>query len=311
MHNNSTKKILTYIFIAIVIFFFARYVVGNFQEIKSFEINVHFGWLILSLVLWTTSYAGFAFVWREILVALDKNIILSKLEALRFYNLTEFSKYIPGGVWSVFSRAYYGESMNTSRRNVLAASAIDAVLTAAVILIMGGIFMVLYFGGDHFSLIIAAFFIGLAGMASLHPKIFYRLANFVLKKLGREPLVIGVLSYKRTLNMALFYGFLYIVNSISFFVFVGAFIGFDWSHFFLITATYCLSVGLGIVVFFAPSGIGVREGLMSYFLSFIVASPLPGLISIGSRLWMTAGEIVLLFSAILLKKLQARQKPEL
>lgn len=310
MIKISIKKIVTYLFILVVAFFFARYVIGNYQEIKNFEINFSFEWLIVSLILWVTSYAGFALIWREILVTLDKNVTVSKLEALHFYNLTEFSKYIPGGIWSVLSRAYYGEHLNTSRRNVLAASAIDAILTVAVILIIGGIFLALYFGGNHFYLIITAFLVGLAGMVVLHPKIFYRLANFTLKKLKREPLEVGVISYKKMLHLSFFYGSLYIVNSISFFVFVAAFIGFDWNHIFLVMAAYCLSIGLGIIVFFAPSGIGVREGMMSYFLGFVAVSPLPGLISIGSRLWMTAGEVVLLLSAGFLKKIQKLRKKE-
>lgn len=51
----------------------------------------------------------------------------------------------------------------------------------------------------------------------------------------------------------------------------------------------------GFVVIIAPSGLGVREGMMSLMLSSFIVTPLAIAISFLSRVWITVFELIMLF----------------
>ena len=55
-----------------------------------------------------------------------------------------------------------------------------------------------------------------------------------------------------------------------------------------------LSSTLGLIAIFAPSGLGVREGVLVYLLSLSDAGPVAVIISVLTRIWMTLIEIGLI-----------------
>ena len=66
---------------------------------------------------------------------------------------------------------------------------------------------------------------------------------------------------------------------------------------------YGISCIIGILAIFAPSGIGVREGIMVLGLGLVMPSEYAVIISIVSRLWMSVSELVLIGIAFVVNKL--------
>ena len=311
MNDAWFRKICTFVFVLLVIFFFFLYVKENWEAVSRFEFTLQTPLFFLSLLAWTLSYSGFAFLWRRILLGIDPQARISRREALKFYMLTEFSKYIPGSIWTVVSRAYYGKHLNTNRRNVLGASAIDAVLTTTVMLTVGGVFLLFHFSNTHLWLVVPVFFFSALGFIILNPKILHALINFVFKKFRREPLThIQLPSHTTIFLLSLRYGMLYIANAISFFIFVSSITPLELNQLSLVAAAYLLSIGFGVAVFFAPSGLGVREGIMTYLLAFVVVTPLPLFIALFARLWMTLGEVILLGISLTIANLPRKYTPQ-
>ena len=203
-YKINKKIIISYIFIFLAILFFTKYVWTNFVEIKNIEFVFKPVFLFISFFLWCISYSGYSFIWRRILISIDKNITISKTSSFKMYILTEFSKYIPGSVWSVFARTYFSNKLNTQKRHILTASAIDAILAAITILALGSFFLILHFSTTHLFLILIASGISIFGFILLHPKIFYFVSNFVLEKMGREKIHLDfMLSYKKIIYFSL------------------------------------------------------------------------------------------------------------
>ena len=63
-----------------------------------------------------------------------------------------------------------------------------------------------------------------------------------------------------------------------------------------------LSAIIGILSLFAPSGIGVREGVLIAGLLLIMPEEYAVIISIVSRLWVTVAELVLILLAFISEK---------
>jgi len=51
---------------------------------------------------------------------------------------------------------------------------------------------------------------------------------------------------------------------------------------------------LGMIAFFAPAGLGVREGSLFFLLSKIMPEAEAAVISISSRVWMMCSELILI-----------------
>jgi uncharacterized membrane protein YbhN (UPF0104 family) len=69
-----------------------------------------------------------------------------------------------------------------------------------------------------------------------------------------------------------------------------------------------ISSTLGLIAIFAPSGLGVREGVLVYLLSLMMPPPIAVIISILTRIWMTLIEIGLIGMVYLLGQVQQREK---
>ena len=69
---------------------------------------------------------------------------------------------------------------------------------------------------------------------------------------------------------------------------------------------YGLSTIIGILALFAPSGLGVREGILTAGLCLIMPEEYALTISLISRLWQTVAEILLVSGAFLVNQVKRR-----
>ncbi len=65
---------------------------------------------------------------------------------------------------------------------------------------------------------------------------------------------------------------------------------------------YGLAAIIGILSIFAPSGIGVREGILILGLSLVMPQEYAVIISVVSRLWSTIAELLLVMMAFIVNK---------
>ena len=71
---------------------------------------------------------------------------------------------------------------------------------------------------------------------------------------------------------------------------------------------YGLSCIIGILAVFAPSGLGVREGIMLLGLGLVMPKEYAVIISIISRLWQTVAELILIAIAFIVNKIMEFRK---
>jgi glycosyltransferase 2 family protein len=79
---------------------------------------------------------------------------------------------------------------------------------------------------------------------------------------------------------------------VSFTLFVGSVHPVAWQDVPLLGATYAAAWVIGFLSFLTPGGIGVREGVLAYLLGLWLPPGVAIVISLLSRLWIVAGELV-------------------
>jgi hypothetical protein len=67
-----------------------------------------------------------------------------------------------------------------------------------------------------------------------------------------------------------------------------------WTYFLYVTGAHAVAGIAGVLSLFAPSGIGVRDGLMYFFLSRIMPAYQATLASLGLRIWLTGCELIVI-----------------
>ncbi len=204
--------------------------------------------------------------------------------------LAQMGKYVPGKIFTVAGFAWMMRRFGVPVSFGLTA----VVLLTGVFVLLGVVLSVpLMFqeplagmvphGGLLCALLLAA------GLACLHPRILGGVANFFLRLLRRPPilvshrkasyvqLVLNCLGQWLLIGLSMYF----MLKSIS-----GAPIGLR--SFGVIVAASALSTTLGILVFFIPAGLGVRETVLLATLQ----SAIPGL-SVDVLLWAILGTRVI------------------
>ena len=305
----TAQRVVMYVLILLTLFFLSKNLWTDWQSVTNYEFSLDFARLLSASIMLIAAYVSFAVMWNTILRKTETQSTLSHFQAVKIYMMTELAKYLPGKIWSVTGKIYLGARLGIPKKSLLVSSLINAVLHIIGILFVGAVFLILSLPVYPAIVLLTAVVIIALGLIGLHPKIFYPITNFILNKIGKNsiPKEMG-LSYKKIIKFFITYMAVDIFLGAAFYVFVAALTPVSVDNFFLIVSSFCLASGLGMVAFFTPSGLGVREGVMVAILQLVIPGPVAVLVSFFARVWVTIAEIVLLAIVVVMSKISVLTK---
>ncbi|MCD4762218.1 hypothetical protein K8R32_04650 [bacterium] len=208
-------------------------------------------------------------------------------------------RYVPGKIWTVVGKVYLGSKEGANKKSLAVSSFLDSVLSLMATSTLGIIFLLVSIDFKFLNIILLPALIVIIGLIFIHPKIFYTIFNFLLKRTKRSKIVkTEFLSYYEIIKSLL----LYILCSLSrgaafLFFIISLYPNVSAQNFTLVIGAFLLANAIGVAALFAPSGLGVREGILALILGIIFPVTIAIFISFLARLWMTASEL-LLFSIV-------------
>jgi hypothetical protein len=307
--TNPTKKqkILKAVkaaFLVLVFFFLVKYFVDNRDTIKQLDIKPAWGVFAGSMLLYFAYKLTLASLWHYITKTAGAGI--GYADAVTAYLYSILGKYIPGKVFMLAARIPAYERNGVPVRKVAVCFLLENVCT---LLGAGFLFLIslLFFPNELLSdygpaviLLIILFFI------CIHPKIinfFLKLIGKLIKKQDME------LPFKYTDMLkivTLFIGNWLIVGT-GFYLLVSSIYPLAFNQLLYVGGVYGLSAIIGIISIFAPSGIGVREGVMILGLGLIMPNEYAVIIGVVSRLWATVAELILVLGGFSAEKIRKRK----
>lgn len=307
--ENSKKqiimKIIKILFLAAVAFFLGKYFYDNWDSFRSLDININIGVFIGSMLLYFVYKLTLAALWHYI-TRLD-NAGISFKNAVTAYLYSILGKYIPGKVFMLAARIPAYEREGVPARKVTICFLLENVCTllgAAFLFLISLLFFPNELLADYMWAVIAfavIFFI------CINPK----LINVFLRMLGRlmkkDDLEIPF-GYFQMLKVVLLFIFNWLIVGTGFYLLTCSVYPLGIEHLLYVGGVFGLAAIIGIISIFAPSGIGVREGIMVLGLSLIMPEEYAVIIGIVSRLWATVAELLLIFVAYIAEKLLKRKK---
>jgi uncharacterized membrane protein YbhN (UPF0104 family) len=214
------------------------------------------------------------------------------------HGLPIFAKYIPGKVWTILGRA---SKVSQAVKNDTAFLSFISLKEQFVYLLVGIVISIVpiytVYGFNYFFILVLLSGIGL--YLVIFNKLIHRLITQVFEKILKKKLDIPLITHKNGFKLSVFNVLLWISWTLAFYFFsksVAGDFGINQAFVFPISVVY------GVLAIIMPGGIGVREGIITAFLTTSgMELEVATTISVASRLWFILGEIFVFILSLILQ----------
>lgn len=300
------KKIVAFLVILTCFFFLGKTLYHNLGQIRAYQWDLKPSFLILSFLFLLINLAISAFAWKKMLFFLGVQLPFEQSFKIMF--VSGLGKYLPGKVWLYLSQIYLAGKAKIPK----------SVALFSILLLFGAynlagalVFIFSLFLWDMFSPVVLSFLLLIFFsffMIIFSPRILNRISKVLtlISKKFKEGLIPEELTVRggasQIAQIILILMADWIIFGVAVYFLVNSFYHIDLSQTVILCGIFAISVILGILSFFVPAGLGVREGVLSYLLSLFIPISAAILISLVMRVWITSGELVCFLAALKTKK---------
>lgn len=304
MTRFKYKQVVTWVIVVTIFIYLGKMVWENWAQVKGASFNFRLFTLLASTLIFAFSY--FIQIWAWYLITLKLGIAIPFSETLESWFYSQLGKYLPGKVWLLLSRFYFYESKGKSKKAISIALYLEAVavILAGAIIFLGGLIIfkelrLPYSGKESGWLILLI----LLACIYIHPRILQKVLTWILIQFKREPVSLPI-SYTNILWVLFTCLLAWAIGGVGFYLFIDAVFSVSAYQILFLTGALAFSSTLGLIAVFTPSGLGVREGVLVYLLSYIMPGSVAVILSVLTRIWMILIEMGLIGVIYLVGKFQ-------
>jgi uncharacterized membrane protein YbhN (UPF0104 family) len=286
--------------LAILIFgFLVGFVLRQWNQLPDFKWHFAPGWLALSAVCVFAFYIAQGEVWRLIMGALGERLPSTPARAI--WGKSLLARYVPTNVLMLLGRMVMAERYGAPKRVTLASMVYELGLGFGTAVMVGAYFVIELPSLHHQPARYAVLAVIPVVLVVFHPRVFARLADFALGKLGREPLP-RTLPFGRVLEFSLMYVACWAVVGIGVYAFASALTALDASDLPYIAAAYPVAFCVAVLTFIVPSGLGTRDAALATAMAAVLAGAVATAIAVAFRIFQTAVELLYVAAVAALDK---------
>lgn len=278
-------KIFPYVFYALLLIFIFIYL-GTIDYRRL--VNIEFDWLFISFSILFALIARFwqVIVWFAILIGLGAKDILNNWNKLLFvFAKSWLGRYIPGTAPWIIGKIYFASKHGVSKHKLIVSSFLESIIQVIAMMLITLLILVfdqrLVFFDRWLLIVMTMIFLIIVQpriFNQMISKIFYRFKSIKIEKEDEAN------TNTITRGLAL-YSIGAVFSGLSlFFLAKAVFPALDYSNVFFIIGINSFASASGMLAFFAPSGIGVRDGVQFFLLSQIIPTEIALLAVILLRL---------------------------
>ncbi len=291
--------------VILALFFIGLLLASQWDELRTQPWRLHGGWLTAASLGLLVTWAAEIGLWRLLLRMIDGPLDgrLDFWAAARIWFASAIVRYIPGNIWQPLSMTVLCRERGIQAEATLISVALIQVITLLGVLPVAGIYLLLTGNLGMLSTGMTGAVPWLAGLALggvllflLRPGWLFGLLNWLLVKVGRPALPIRF-SSARLLGLLIIGVAIWILWGLTFAAVTFAVVEIppaqmqaDLLH---LVAAYPMAYAMGYLSFITPSGLGVREGALFFWLEPVIGGGVATLTAVAMRLLTTAGELVL------------------
>lgn len=282
-------KIVPYVFYALLLIFLVLYIKNiDFSKFRSVHLAWHF--IVIASVFGLVARFWQIFIWFTLLRNLGaKDLKKSTRQLAYVYAKSWLGRYIPGTAPWILGKIYFASKHGISKSKLAVSSLLEGALQISVVMAVA--FAILLFDTrlDIINATIKLLMIGVlvVCIVSIWPPIFNRLISLAYKLLRKKKIAAEDLASNKTIVQG---ALLYIIGALLsgtalFFIAKAVYPPLEYTNVLYVIGVSNLAGAVGMLAIFAPSGIGVREGILLALLSIIMPTELALIVTVTSRLW--------------------------
>lgn len=291
LDRNQKKlfKLLPIMFYALLILFLFFYIKHiNFSKIK----NVQFAWqyVLVASVFGLTSRYWAIVVWFVLLRGLGAtNLDKARGQLIYVYSKAWLGRYIPGTAPWILGRIYFASKHGVSKNKLAVSSLLEGALQVSVVMAVA---MAMLVFDRRLDVINVWLKIGMVGVLAICvfcmlPPVFNRIMSITYKLFKRKTLDQEHLANGKTIASG---ASLFVVNAILaglslFFIAKAVDPTLSSHNLFFVMGAANLAGAASMLAVFAPSGLGVREGIQLVLFALIMPKELALIVVTVTRLW--------------------------
>jgi glycosyltransferase 2 family protein len=283
----------------------ALYLARSWDTLSGYDWRLSFWPALAATVCFAVFYLLSGLFWWAILDACG--LRSGKLRAVATWGQSVLARYLPGNVFMFAGRLWMSVRQGLEPDRVTAAMVYEQVLSVAGALLTAALLFPFWEyerALTAWSLIAVPLLVAL-----LHPRVFAPLAALVLRIAHRPPLR-QVITFRRVCLLLAWSVGLWLLVGVGAWLTAVALTGAGADALPQVVAAFALAFVAGMVAFFVPSGIGVREGV----LAAATVATLPGSAvafawALLVRFWVTLVELGFVAVVTLVDRRTRSRKP--
>lgn len=266
------------------------------QWSKLPDISWHFkpGWLALSLATLLAFEWMHIDIWRSMLRSLGGP--MEPWRGRSIWATTLLARYVPTSMLMAVGRITLSEKEGVSKRVTLASVLYEVALTFTTALVISTYAIItlpdLSGRPERWAVLV----VPVAALIALHPAVFHRVMDTVLRRLGRETLPLS-LSLADVLRYAAAFIVSFLTVGVGVYAMTRALYPIHAEDLPVAVASYSLGYAAGVVAFVLPGALGAREAGVVLVLATVVPTTVAIAVAIVLRLCQIGVE--LLYAAVM------------
>jgi len=282
--NSWYRWILFVIVLTAVIWF----IVHNLDEIARYDFRIKWPYLMLSSLFVIAAYLVMVFIWTRLGILFGLNVPM--LKAGKAWFLSQLGKYVPGKVTLLLVR--FDAYREYLKWKIAIATCIEYIASLAsasilVLVALASAWQLVPYYIQWVACIGTILFLFL-----LWPPLSMKLINRGLRLFKKEQIE-EFLPYSVLLRFVGAYLLVGLLHGMGLFLVLNSFSSVSLAYFLIIAGSYEAAGLIGLAAVFAPSGIGVREGILFLVLQAFIPKPSVIVSVIAIRLLTTIAEVFL------------------
>lgn len=276
--------------IGLIFAFLLHNLYNSWHQISAYDWSLDYSAFAIACSLMLLASSFYAYLWKLILVRLGNP--LSYRKSFRIFFLSQLGRYIPGKIWGILGLVYLGE------REGIPKSLSAASITLQLILqLLSGTLVFLFtlplwqrgiapLEGFYPFLILLPL-----GLLLIHPSIVRRGLGLFSRLTGQEVISIDW-NYKEILAQLALWTLFWSLNGLAHLLLIKALFPFPLTYLPTVTGIFAFGWVVGFIALFAPAGLGVMEGTLTFLLGFYFPAYVAIIIALLTRLAHTGGDLI-------------------
>lgn len=291
-----SKLVLRFAGIILPLGAWAFFLFKQLDQLHAHEWKISMPGLMGSLFFGTVYFLVMALGWALLLynmAGIKKVASLPIVKAMCAWLLTIMSRYLPGNVWHVLSRMAFADKLNVGKAQILSSSTIEQALAVIGTMLLAAVSLPFWPLAampqewvPNFILLMAFF---LLGLAVLHPRILGPFLRWAASRL-HKPELDWKFEYSTIIKFVSIYALAAFFVGLALVAVMAGLGEFKATNMIFLIGSSALAWVIGYLSFITPSGLGVREGVLTALLALVYPLPIAIVASLLFRVVCTLGE---------------------